>query len=289
MELKAFWIWLILTFLSCSTANKRYRSLNIRKQLEYLESLIHRSTFSLREDIYDLQEQVNVTFVAIGKFAEPEKAETRGKEELDDIEIELNLCSERIYALSVGLSAEKQISQEIRARQQDELVSLGEAFKTKFAKLESRLTSIETDFEDFKNKINKTLENEAVSASKKLSTCPLNGFIWESSCYVLNEVKLDWSSAVNECKARGGQLAVLDSEEEMRFVLPRLGYNTWIGGHDSATEGLWQWIEKDETIDFLLWEPGQPNETGDCMEAYNGHLNDERCEVNNQFVCEFVL
>lgn len=289
MDLKACGIWLILIFLSCSTANKRYRSLNIRKQLEYLESLIHRSTFSLREDIYDLQEQVNVTSVAIGKFAEPEKAEKRRKEELGDIETELNLCSDRIYALAIGLSSEKQISQEIRAQQQDELVSLGEAFKTKLAKLESRLTAIETDFEDFKNKINRTLESEAVSASKKLSTCPLNGFIWESSCYVLNVAKLDWLSAVNECKARGGQLAVLDSEEEMRFVLPRLGQNTWIGGHDSATEGLWQWIEKDETIDFLLWEPGQPNETGDCMEAYNGQLNDERCEVNNQFVCEFAL
>lgn len=289
MDLTACRIWLILAFLSCSTAYKRHRSINIRKQLEYLESLIHRSTFSLREDIYDLQEQVNVTSVAIKKFAAPQKAEIREKEELGDIGTELNLCSDRIYALANGLSVEKHISQEIRARQQDELHSLGEALNTKFAKLESRLTAIETDFEDFKNKINRTLENKAVSASQKLKTCPLNGFIWESSCYVLNVVKLNWSNAVNECKGRGGQLAVLDSEEEMRFVLPKLGQNTWIGGHDSTTEGLWQWIEEDENINFLLWEPGQPNETGDCMEAYHGQLNDERCEVNNQFVCEFAL
>ena len=79
----------------------------------------------------------------------------------------------------------------------------------------------------------------------------------------------------------------------MRYVLPKLGYNTWIGGHDQEKEGQWQWIkavgetrERDE-IQLLLWLPRQPSNNGDCLEAYDGSLNDEGFEIENPFVCEY--
>ena len=280
-------ICLIVVSLVYQTAARKHRAINVRKQLEYLEQLITRNTFELRQDIFSLEDQINTTRNINTNVGTNDIADTT--KEINSIRNEVDLYTGKLSALAHGLSKEKQFSF-LRIRKQDEdLQAFVELFNSKFSLLESRITGLEADFEEFKRTLNQSISNILETSNEKVNRCPLNGFVWQSSCYVLNTGKLNWTSAVNECKARGGHLAILETEEEMRFVLPRLGQNTWLGGHDTDTEGQWAWIGEDTEIEFLLWEPGQPNGTGDCMEAYNGLLNDERCTVSNNFVCEFSI
>ena len=268
-------------------ALKRQRSvLNVRRQLEYLESLIHRSTFSLREDLFTLQEQVNTSMQSQANDVVQKHDDVCNTEDLKD---ELEAFHERIEALAHGLSIEKKTSGLSRREQQNEIRSAVDVCNSKFTELENRVTNMENDFHNFKTELKRQITKELEKETVISSPCSVaNGFIWESSCYVLNSITMTWTDAVNKCKATGGHLAKLETEDEMRYVLPKLGQNTWIGGHDKEVEDQWQWSGEKDEITFLLWEPGQPNHTGDCLEAYNGELNDERCGVMNKFVCEYV-
>lgn len=281
-------LFLLFLLFSYSTAIKRQRSvLNVRKQLEYLESLIHRNIFHLREDLFQLQEQVNTTIPPANDVC-VKNDDICSKEDINNIKRNAATYSERLNALAHGVGIEKRLAIQ-RREKQEELRSINDKFNSKLAHLETRLSNLESDFKGFKQELNETARALLEGKTKTSRSCPLNGFIWKSSCFVLNLVEMNWTDAVKECKARGGQLAILETEEEMKFVLPRLGQNTWIGGSDIEVEGQWHWVEKDEEIEVLLWEPGQPNGTGDCLEAFNGKLNDERCAVLNRFVCEYEV
>ena len=278
--------WLLL--IPHMMAVKRQRSvLNVKRQLEYLESLIHRNTFTLREDLFTLQEQVNASIQAQLNDVDQNYSDMCNTEETGD---ELRVLQDRIKALARGLGEEKKISGLKRRIEDSEFRSAVDMFNSKFMELENRLTNMETEFQNFKTVINRTITSELEKRTMIPSFCSLgNGFIWESSCYVLNVIMVNWTDAVVECNATGGHLAKLETEAEMRHVLPKLGKNTWIGGHDTVVEDLWQWTGESDEIEFILWEPYQPNDTGDCLEAFDGKLNDERCEELNQFVCEYKI
>ena len=269
-------------------AVKRQRTvLNVRRQLEYLESLIHRNTFTLREDLFALQELVNASIQAQINDVDPKYTGVCDTEETSD---ELEVLQERIQALVYGLGEEKKLSDLKRRKEDSEYRSVVDMLNSKFTELENRLTNMETEFHSFKTEINRTITREIEKQTTIPNSCSLgNGFIWESSCYVLNVIMVNWTDAVIECNATGGNLAKLETEAEMRHVLPKLGKNTWIGGHDTVVDNLWQWIGESDEIVFILWEPYQPNDTGDCLEAYDGKLNDERCVELNQFVCEYKI
>ena len=279
--------WLLLA--SPLVAVKRQRSvLNVRRQLEYLESLIHRNTFTLREDLFQLQEQVNATFQA--------QSDVRDQRYTDDVCVteeltnEVGILQERIQALSHGLGEEKKNSGLKRRDIVRELRSAVETFNSRFAELDNKLTNMENDFDNFKTEMLNALTTVLEQKTRISSTCSVgNGFIFGSSCYVVNIILVNWTDAVTECNTTGGHLAKLETEEEMRYVLPKLGRNVWIGGHDRVVEDQWQWTGEENKIEFLLWEPYQPNHTGHCLEAFDGKLNDERCEELNSFVCEYNI
>ena len=323
---------LLLLLVSYSTASKRKHSvLNVRKQFEYLEFMIHRNAFSLRDDLYALQEQVNATIEAQTNDVIQAHTNVCNTDYQKD---ELRAFNERIEVFAHGLGEEKKIADVSRKEQQNALRSTVDMFNSKFTELENRITTLENEshFPELPNRIANLekayskcneLEIRLMTMVKFVSTFTKlesritgmenafrdkldsyelerakqrchdrNGFIWNTSCYVLNTTKLTWADALKECSATGGHLAKLETEAEMQSVLPKLSFNTWIGGHDKNVEGQWQWINEDEEngentrIQFLLWLSGQPNDSGDCLEVYSGTLNDDKCDAKNQFACE---
>ncbi len=106
--------------------------------------------------------------------------------------------------------------------------------------------------------------------------------------------ELPWEIARSQCQAAGGDLPILDSEEESELIRDLateagLGW-TWFGLTDLEEEDEFLWVDGtplDE--DLALWGPGEPNDAGgeDCVHWMpNGHWNDLPCEAPIHFVCE---
>ena len=107
----------------------------------------------------------------------------------------------------------------------------------------------------------------------------------------------NWYNARDRCLAlgNGASLAAIFSAEEAALVHD-LGASTsaWIGGHDSISEGQWEWlVGRDgvpESICYDGWSGGEPNNSGneDCTEKYtNGLWNDISCSSNRgAYICQ---
>uniref|UniRef100_A0A8C9Z632 C-type lectin domain-containing protein n=1 Tax=Sander lucioperca TaxID=283035 RepID=A0A8C9Z632_SANLU len=95
------------------------------------------------------------------------------------------------------------------------------------------------------------------------------------------------------CKAAGGNLASVHSEEEYSFLKTYINQvsgvieRTWMGGFDSVQEGVWMWSDG-STFDYKSWAPGQPDNTDgveNCLENYNDKWNDNSCPKVFPFLC----
>ncbi|XP_032364346.1 galactose-specific lectin nattectin [Etheostoma spectabile] len=104
--------------------------------------------------------------------------------------------------------------------------------------------------------------------------CPLGWTQFNSRCFSFNFQGKSWIDAENFCKAAGGNLASVHSEEEQVFLKTFIKQvsgeyrRTWIGGSDSVQEGVWMWSDG-STLDYKRWILGQPdNYSGneDCLE-----------------------
>lgn len=112
---------------------------------------------------------------------------------------------------------------------------------------------------------------------------------------------VDWFSARDGCKSRGGDLVKIDSAEEEAFVyngIPDPG-SIWIGANDTETEGDFRWPDGSAVASgYTAWEEGQPNDNDpageDCavMHSTMGGWNDVVCTTTAfdpdlmSFVCE---
>ena len=86
-------------------------------------------------------------------------------------------------------------------------------------------------------------------------------FFGESS-FELIEGNFDWNQAAADAVARGGRLAVLDTQgkiNQANRLIDRLqtGPNIWIGLRQ-VVGGEWKWIN-DKPLTVSNWNPGEPN------------------------------
>jgi hypothetical protein len=102
-----------------------------------------------------------------------------------------------------------------------------------------------------------------------------------------------WLEARDHCLSLGGDLVVIESEEENAFITAQDVVDPWIGLSDIGTEGSFVWVDG-QAPDYAPWNEGQPDDSGgdeDCGHLYSdfGTWNDNNCASLLQFVCEDVL
>lgn len=83
---------------------------------------------------------------------------------------------------------------------------------------------------------------------------------------VVSTTPQSWEASVADAAATTylgmtGHMVTITSAEENTFVfdlMQSIGHVSFLGGSDSVTEGLWQWVTG-ETWDYENWSPGEPN------------------------------
>ncbi|MDF1842901.1 MAG: lectin-like protein, partial [Rubripirellula sp.] len=87
---------------------------------------------------------------------------------------------------------------------------------------------------------------------------PLGGYLLEKNGdFELIEDTFTWNEAFQDAKARGGQLATIDSSSDQQLAESKLGSSSvWIGGTDEGHEGNFKWVEM---VGYQNWAPTEPS------------------------------
>ncbi|KAK2840213.1 hypothetical protein Q5P01_013953 [Channa striata] len=140
--------------------------------------------------------------------------------------------------------------------------------------------------------------NRLQSLSKQKKTCPTGWRKFSCSCYFLSSVSGSWERGRDDCRAKGADLVVIDSDEEQTFVSGLTQQSAWIGLNDREREGTWKWID-DSPLIKTYWRENQPDNGGgdpqwgeeDCAHVRSGEntlWNDLSCSASLHWICEKI-
>ncbi|XP_028901797.2 C-type lectin 37Db [Zeugodacus cucurbitae] len=123
-----------------------------------------------------------------------------------------------------------------------------------------------------------------------------------SKYYFINEsLKMNWFAASDYCRSHGGDLATIESREELlalqEYISPKGGMvqRFWIDGNDLANEGVFVSHTTGLPLTYTNWYENNPSDTNDedCVEAFiqlGGTkllMNDNKCETNFHAICQY--
>ncbi|XP_052405638.1 C-type lectin domain family 4 member E [Carassius gibelio] len=114
--------------------------------------------------------------------------------------------------------------------------------------------------------------------------------------YVLSTDVMDWNSSRQRCQDLGGDLVIINNEDEQEFLSKRVNgisdYH-WIGLTDSQTEGMWLWVDNNPLNTSLLWESPpddwkseNPLHGEDCVILKGERWGDVSCLRKEKRICE---
>lgn len=114
-------------------------------------------------------------------------------------------------------------------------------------------------------------------------------------CYLFNYLSMrPWAEARADCVNQGGDLISITEPFEQGFIQGQIqsipnGIALWMGGHDSVTEGGWEWTDG-SPFRYINWNAGNPDDYNgeDCLEILigNGLWNDDNCAVDRGYICK---
>ena len=132
------------------------------------------------------------------------------------------------------------------------------------------------------------------------ATTPSDALRWGGHGYYFFPDVVTQQDAARKCRAMGGYLARIESEDENRLVMAAFegladadvgngDHRFWIDGSDQAKEG--EWVFSDGTpMRFFGWRKGEPNSEGedeDALQIMTGGWNDISTSRRYGFICEW--
>ncbi|KAM9119364.1 C-type lectin domain family 2 member D-like isoform 1-T1 [Pangshura tecta] len=113
--------------------------------------------------------------------------------------------------------------------------------------------------------------------------CCLDGWVgYQGKCYYFSEAKENWTYSQSHCSALGASLAVIDSKQEMRFLLRYKGnLNHWLGlwrGQDQ--DQPWKWANGTEFNNQFEIGGG-----GHCAYLSDGFVGSSGCTSLTNWIC----
>ncbi|KAL2099694.1 hypothetical protein ACEWY4_004088 [Coilia grayii] len=119
---------------------------------------------------------------------------------------------------------------------------------------------------------------------------PFNDF-----CYLFNYLSTrTWADARADCVNQHADLISITEPFEQAFIQAQVqliptGVSLWMGGHDSVTEGGWEWTDG-SPFRYINWNAGNPDDYygEDCLSILinSGYWNDDNCGYNRGYICK---
>ncbi|KAK6324449.1 hypothetical protein J4Q44_G00037910 [Coregonus suidteri] len=137
-------------------------------------------------------------------------------------------------------------------------------------------------------------ETERLKQSLVEKECPQGWKKLGSSCYYISTKKNTWEKSRQDCRDRGADLVIINSQDKQTFVNWLCGVKNyvWIGLTDSVTEGTWKWVD-DTPLTTTYWYSGDPNGGvyENCAYFYSqssdsGEWWDYVCSYQYRWICE---
>nr|XP_009926604.1 PREDICTED: C-type lectin domain family 2 member E-like isoform X2 [Haliaeetus albicilla] len=83
--------------------------------------------------------------------------------------------------------------------------------------------------------------------------CPFDWIGYRGKCYYFSEAEGNWTSSQDNCSALGASLAMLDSLEDLSFVIRYKGISEhWIGLSREDEEQPWRWVNHSHLSRLLV-------------------------------------
>ncbi|NWS78330.1 CLC2E protein, partial [Crotophaga sulcirostris] len=111
--------------------------------------------------------------------------------------------------------------------------------------------------------------------------CPFDWIGYRGKCYWFSEAEGNWTSSQDNCSALGASLAVLDSVEDLSFVMRYNGASEhWIGLSREDEEQPWKWVNHSHLAPMFQIRGG-----GLCAHLGAEGLGSSRCGAVRSWVC----
>lgn len=164
----------------------------------------------------------------------------------------------------------------------DRYVRLHRSKDVSFAKAKLRLSQIDKELEN--------LGAKAV-ASGPAGRPPKDAAKFKGHYYKVYRGQVSWTTAEGKCKALGGHLVYIHSDEEMKFIEKLAGKSRlWVGATSTGKRGRWRWLNGSE-VSGRLWSKGEgKGARGDDWASVRlGRLMDSPAEYGKVggYLCEW--
>lgn len=112
--------------------------------------------------------------------------------------------------------------------------------------------------------------------------CPDGWVGYQGRCYYFSEAQENWTYSQNNCTALGASLAVIDSEQEMQFLLRCKGKLVhWLGlWREQDQDQPWKWANGTEFNNQFEIKGG-----GHCAYLSDEFVGSSRCSSLTNWIC----
>ncbi|XP_032850954.2 C-type lectin domain family 2 member L-like isoform X2 [Tyto alba] len=116
----------------------------------------------------------------------------------------------------------------------------------------------------------------------QLEPCPDDWLYYKKKCYYHSGALADWNSSQESCSHYGASLAVIDSHQELNFIMYRIRITDfWIGLHRKGDKFFWV---NGESFDTNLFHVNITND-GDCVCIDSSFISTRRCSSRRNWLC----
>ncbi|XP_029770017.1 C-type lectin domain family 2 member D-like [Terrapene carolina triunguis] len=113
-----------------------------------------------------------------------------------------------------------------------------------------------------------------------VTACPDGWIRYLGKCYYFSQAEANWTNSQSHCSALGASLAVIDTQQEMNFVMRyKDPPNYWIGLQRELNQP-WKWINGTE---FNNWFPIAGR--GPCAFLNRGDVSSSGCSSDGRWIC----
>ncbi|XP_053086707.1 C-type lectin domain family 4 member F-like [Pangasianodon hypophthalmus] len=116
--------------------------------------------------------------------------------------------------------------------------------------------------------------------------------LFHSSLYYISSERKTWTESRQDCRGRGADLVIINSNEEQEFVgnlSKSKKPGVYIGLTDLDNEGVWKWVDG-TSLTTAYWSSGNVfSDRDDCVvNGYNGSVGwyDRPCTETYYWICE---